>query len=286
MICPQCGVSCEAHHKFCHQCGTPLPEYPNAEAEPVIDLPAQVAAADAAPVTEPISEDPDLPETENKCEAAEKSHCEEDPAAKEPPLTAAPPPTPPQKKGRLWPPFLIMIIMAAIGLGMFFITEHMEPKQDGWFTVQNGALSFDESLYTGSEELTVPEVVHGQTVTALAPGCFAGCEKLTTVKLPDTIKTIGSEAFAGCTALRGLQLPDHLESIGRYAFYGCTALEAIVISDSVTSIAEGTFNGCTGLRYIIYSGTYNQWKNLYSEFINAFVMVNSTDGYFFHKRTP
>lgn len=291
MFCPNCGIQCEDHHKFCYQCGAALPEPPMTE-------PYGIAAAEAEPIPE-MNEGVSMPESEmeavpvgeeNTSEAigtVPEPVCEESkPSEPESSDISKPALAPEKKVGRLWPPLLITSIMIVVGLSLFFITESMGPRQDGCFSIEDGVLFFNQSLYDGSEELTVPETIHGETVTALAPGCFADCQTLTTVHLPDSLQTIGDEAFAGCTALRGIKIPDHLQSIGKSAFAGCTELEAIVIPDSVKSIGEGAFLKCKDLRYIIYSGTFSQWKALYSEFINANVMVNSSDGYYFHKRTP
>ena len=200
------------------------------------------------------------------------------------------PPKP--KKGSHWVPALIMLVMSVVGLILYFATT-ADPKSPAvsvpdtpWFTIQEGYVFFDETKYTGSAELTIPEQINGQTVYGLGQGCFENCTKLTTVILPDTIKSIENNAFAGCTSLRGIYLPNSVTVLGKNAFSGCSNLEAICIPASVRWIGADAFDDCDNLFYIIYSGTSTQWAQLYNEFINIYTGVYCQDGSFYHGRNP
>ena len=190
------------------------------------------------------------------------------------------------KKGSRWIPLLLLILMSAAGLISFFATSgsnapiHAEGSSP-WFYVQNGVLYFEAHRYTGDGELTVPSEIAGQAVYALGENCFAGCTKLTTVHLPDTLASIGDGAFSGCTALRGLSVPESVNVIGSKAFYGCTALEAVSISGHVKLIREDAFDECSYLGYIFFDGLHAEWTALYDEFINPYVGVICADGSFY-----
>lgn len=193
---------------------------------------------------------------------------------------------PKPKKGSRWIPLLLLVLMSAAGLVLFFATagETVPIRAEGgseWFYVRNGVLYFEESRYTGGSELTVPSEIAGQTVYALGEDCFAGCTGLTTVYLPDTLTAIGDGAFAGCTALRGIYIPASVDTIGEEAFYGCTALEAVCIHDHVKTIQEDAFDQCTRLNFIIFLGFHEEWTRLYDEFINPYVGVFCEDGSFY-----
>lgn len=195
-------------------------------------------------------------------------------------------PQPVQKKGSLRVPALILLVMSIAGIILFFATSQshvLAPvrSSSGCFSIQGGVLYFDESRYTGSEELTVPREVAGETVTALSDSCFSGCTGLTTVYLPDTLISIGESAFSGCTSMRGIVIPDNVTTIGENAFYGCTQLEAIRIPDSVRSIGDNAFDHCSYLTYIFFEGTCDQWTSLYDEFINLYTGVFCVDGEFY-----
>ena len=157
------------------------------------------------------------------------------------------------------------------------------PEADeGCFSITDGAVTFLPDRWDGSSIVRIPEAVDGRTVTALAPGCFAGCTELTTIVLPDTLVEIGTEAFFGCTRLRGLFLPDGTAVIGSSAFAGCISLESIYVSASVTSIADGAFADCASLVYIFYEGMFDDWNQLYSGYVTPFTAAICLDGTYYH----
>lgn len=279
MYCPNCGGQCEEGHRFCFRCGTPLPteEVPRTEeilstedalkTEPPVSAVQEPVPQEAGPAA-PLPEDIPLPAEETA--PAEPSR--NSPAAA------------PRKKGRLWPPLVLMVVMIAVGLAVFFISGRnigTDPSMP-WFRVENGVLYFDSSLYFGGSELTVPDAIGGQTVTALSEGCFADCDRLTTVILPDTLTEIGPSAFAFCENLRGIYLPKTVNTIGTRAFMECPSLEAICIPGSVTSIGADAFSLCTSLRHIFFTGYYQQWIMLYQSPITSTTYVYCSDGAYRH----
>lgn len=211
------------------------------------------------------------------------------------PAPVAPPPevkdVPPAKKGRRRVPIIIMAILMVIGLALFFFgpgkslnlpqTGTAQSQSDTpWFSNEDGTLYFNADLYTGPEELTVPETVDGQTVVSISQDCFAGCDTLTTVVLPDTVEEIGSGAFSDCASLRGIFIPNGVKSIGSAAFENCTSLEAIYIPATVKAIGRNAFRGCTKLAHIMYEGTYAQWYSMYNGYISDSATVYCYDGTF------
>lgn len=188
------------------------------------------------------------------------------------------------KKGSHWVPVLIMVILCAIGFGLFFGLPYgnKAPSETGsCFSVQNGVLYFNASLYNGDSELMVPDTLDGQKVTALSDGCFKNCTQFTSVVLPNSLEEIGVGAFRGCTALRGIEIPDSVRRIGSEAFYGCTALEAVCLSDTLTHVGPGAFRECNKLYYIMFVGKHQDWIELYDEFITPYTGVFCDDGSFY-----
>lgn len=192
------------------------------------------------------------------------------------------------KKGTRWIPVLILLLICAAGLVLFFATADLTASaptvsspDSPWFSVKNGALYFDETLYTAGGELTVPSQIEGIPVTSLSENCFYGCRNLTGVTLPDSLVSIGDGAFYGCTSLRGMFIPESVQTIGKEAFYGCTALEAVCIHSSMDSILDDAFDNCNRLSYIYFTGTHGEWTAIYDEFINPYVGVFCADGSFY-----
>ena len=98
----------------------------------------------------------------------------------------------------------------------------------------------------GSIDGTIPH-----NTAALAARAFQGCDKLTSVSIPSTVKSIGDSTFDNCTGLKSVHMSYGVTSIGNYAFRDCAGLTSIVIPDSVTSIGENTFSNCDSLTSII-----------------------------------
>ena len=73
---------------------------------------------------------------------------------------------------------------------------------------------------------------------------------ITSIKIPNSVTTIGNSAFDNCSGLTSITIPNSVTSIGNYAFLGCTGLTSVTIPNSVTSIGNCTFYGCTGLTSI------------------------------------
>lgn len=183
-------------------------------------------------------------------------------------------------KGSHWVPILILVLLSAVGIGLFFATRDLVPDNSGtpWFEIRSGTLSFDESLYDGSPELAVPDSIGSQAVRYLEPGCFADCDSLTTVLLPEGLNSISWCAFDNCDRLRGIFLPEGISIINDYAFADCTELEAICIPASVTYISPTAFENCTSLNHVFYSGTYSEWMVLYGQYLDNQVNIHCTDG--------
>ena len=89
--------------------------------------------------------------------------------------------------------------------------------------------SIEKNLFKGCERLTsvtIPEGLFGIT-----EGCFDGCVRLVTIELPASINWIGDYAFRDC-GLTSLVIPgDSFYEIGSYAFQGCASLTSLTILD-------------------------------------------------------
>lgn len=266
MFCPNCRTVNEKTFRYCYHCGFTLPVITD-EGNPVFP-------EETEPVEEILIEEETIPE--------------EIPAPAEEPVPIPEPevPLPPVKKGRLLPPLLLLLAMMAIGLWAFFAcprnNEASKPVTGAtpWFTVSNGVLSFDESLYDGDSELVVPSKVNGQTVTAIGKGCFQKCRNLTTVILPDTVTEICQQAFSDCTNLRGIFIPEGVKSIDNAAFHNCLALEAIHLPQSLKALDDRAFSRCRKLVHVFYAGSYEEWSDLYTGVLPVDAWIYCADGNF------
>ena len=139
-----------------------------------------------------------------------------------------------------------------IGSDVFYDTAYCT-DENNW---EDGALYIGNHLIDVDNDFAGAFTVRDGTVTIAAGSsngggnAFAWCQSLTSVTLPDSIKSIGSGAFYGCTSLKEINIPDSVTEIGMSAFGSCDALESITIPDSVTTIGMGAFTSCYALESI------------------------------------
>lgn len=134
--------------------------------------------------------------------------------------------------------------------------------KDSTTTNQN---SNNYNNYNLLETIVIPsEVTYNQqiyTVTSIDSFAFEGrlngntdcydCSKLTTISLPNTIRSIEHKAFICCNKLTNIDIPESVNFIADFAFWGCSSLERVVIPEGVTEIYERTFRKCTNLKYVV-----------------------------------
>lgn len=93
---------------------------------------------------------------------------------------------------------------------------------------------------------SIERVTIGDEVIVL-PNNFVSGSKITSVNIPNSVKSIGREAFSGCRCLPSITLPNSLISIGDFAFYECSALASVTIPNSVFAIGSYAFYACSAL---------------------------------------
>lgn len=76
---------------------------------------------------------------------------------------------------------------------------------------------------------------------------FNTCTKLKSIKLPESLDTIGIGAFRGCAQLDTLVIPENTVNIYKESFMSCSRLKEVTIKSPITTIPESMFQSCTGL---------------------------------------
>lgn len=90
-------------------------------------------------------------------------------------------------------------------------------------------------------------------ITQIGPSAFYGCRLIKTVKMPDSVKTIGASAFAYCSALSELELSNNKNLvISSYAFQSCNSLEKISIPENTKKLYSDVFAQCANLKEVYY----------------------------------
>lgn len=100
-------------------------------------------------------------------------------------------------------------------------------------------------------EVVIPSKINGKTVTAIGESAFSDFYSLTSVTLPNTLRSIGDDAFSWCSMLDNVVVPEGVTSIGMSAFYSCSSLEKITLPNSLKTIGQNAFLGCSMLDNVV-----------------------------------
>lgn len=91
-----------------------------------------------------------------------------------------------------------------------------------WVT-GNGEVAVQKNDYSGV--VNIPETVANEgtiyRVTAIADRAFENCYSLTSVTIPNTVKSIGYAAFYYCNNLTSVAIPNSVENLEGYVFFYC-----------------------------------------------------------------
>lgn len=100
-------------------------------------------------------------------------------------------------------------------------------------------------------EVLIPESVEldGEVypITSIETNAFANT-KITSVKIPESVKHIGSSAFVNCRELSEVSLGEGVESIGSSAFRDCSKLEKLTVPKTTKEIGINPMEGCDSLQ--------------------------------------
>ena len=138
-------------------------------------------------------------------------------------------------------------------------------------TVSGGPYGFHQA-FSNTEISSFDELVYFTNIQDI---CFSYCSNLSSIILPESVRSIGAYAFDHCTSLASINIPNTI--IGDFAFYECTSLTSVTLSiqdsfrdyyieryafawcsnlteinipDKVRSIGEYAFAGCSSLTSI------------------------------------
>lgn len=144
-------------------------------------------------------------------------------------------------------------------------------------------INYDELSQTGSviimgykgsaTSITIPSKLGGYNVWRIGDNAFSSSKvarKITSVKFPNGITSIGAGAFSGCSSLKNITWGTGLELIFEKAFENCTGLTSVKIPEGVRYIYNYAFSGCSNIKTLtipksikaICAGAFDNLKNL------------------------
>lgn len=95
----------------------------------------------------------------------------------------------------------------------------------------------------------ITSVITCPTLRSIGDWAFIWAD-ISTISLPETLKSIGTYTFYKASLSGTVALPDSLTQLGASAFSGCEKVEAIQIGSGLTDIPKDAFDGCTNLKTI------------------------------------
>ena len=104
-------------------------------------------------------------------------------------------------------------------------------------------------LWSGAfEKSTITSIKLPNTIRGIGSAAFSGVKSLTSIDLPESLTYIGYRAFSG-SGITSFDIPQNVTYIGASAFSG-TAITSISLPDNITTIGEQAFSGCAYLKTI------------------------------------
>ena len=129
----------------------------------------------------------------------------------------------------------------AFAIGEFKASKYVNPYYTGITAVRNlGTIEY------------IPDYAFGNLLYS--------CQKITSVNIPASVKSIGDYAFYGCTGLTSVNIHNGVTNIGRHAFSGCTGLTSVNIPASVTNIGDNPWAECFENNAITVDGGNASYK--------------------------
>lgn len=89
----------------------------------------------------------------------------------------------------------------------------------------------------------ITSVITCPTLRSIGDWAFIWAD-ISTISLPETLKSIGTYTFYKASLSGTVALPDSLTQLGASAFSGCEKVEAIQIGSGLTDIPKDAFDGC------------------------------------------
>ena len=91
-------------------------------------------------------------------------------------------------------------------------------------------------------------------VKTIGYAAFSGCENITNLIIPDSLKEIDTYSFSGI-GIDYLDIPNTVEVLGDSVFTACENLVEVTFQDGITEIPTATFRDCKNLESITISNT-------------------------------
>jgi hypothetical protein len=131
--------------------------------------------------------------------------------------------------------------------GNCVITFKGKMSNDTTLVIKDGTVGIADVAFWGYHHLISIKIPN--SVSSIGEGAFYWCNGLDSIKIPNSVTSIKEFTFSCCMGLTTIDLPNSIETIETWAFED-TKLSTINIPASVTIIGENAFQGCSNLTSI------------------------------------
>lgn len=133
--------------------------------------------------------------------------------------------------------------------GNWLLTNKGVSEDNQNIEIKEGTTHIADGALAG---LKISTVSLPQSLKSIGKNAFLQCFGLTSIIIPNSVESIGEMAFYQCIDLTSVKLPDQLKSIVNKLFEDCSELESVVIPENVERVGESAFNGCAKLQSVTF----------------------------------
>ncbi len=126
--------------------------------------------------------------------------------------------------------FLSILLALIMAFGVVPLSASALTEGVLMYNVSNGEAKIIGCKEEAIGDVVIPETLGECPVTEISLYSFAGCEGITSVSMPDSVRKIGQAAFSDCTALTKITIGSGVTEILNNAFFGCTSLAEVKVS--------------------------------------------------------
>ena len=162
--------------------------------------------------------------------------------------------------------FILFLCLAAVGA----VNASADTYGDLTYEVSGNTITIT-GCNKSAADVVIPSKIKGRTVTSIGRGAFSDCTSLTSVKIPDSVTSIGDVAFYGCS-FTSITIPGSVTSVGLNAFFDCENLERVDITD-LAAWCKISFGGYLASNPLYYA--HNLYLN--GEVVENLVIPDSVE---------
>ena len=127
-------------------------------------------------------------------------------------------------------------------------------------------------------ELTnhISSVKISNTVRSIGSRAFEGCI-FSSIVIPGSVESIDYCAFGGCDELNTVEIEEGLKTIGSRAFTECHKLQTVHLPNTLNKLSEGAFYGCESLTEIVIPNSVTEMESSVFSGCRALTAITFSD---------